>query len=281
MFEFHTDKARYFEMQRATAAEHVLPMIGAHLGASSWRVLEVGCAEAGVLKAFLDQGHTGVGIELELSRANTARQMLASEIRDGRVEIRTDNIYDVQPADLGEPFDVIILKDVIEHIPQQERMLPRLAEFLRPGGVIFFGFPPWQMPFGGHQQIAMTKWVNKVPWIHLLPEAAYAKWVARAGEPAHIREELADIRSTRISLERFERIVPASGLRIAERKLWLLNPIYALKFGWKPVVLPEVFTRVPYLRNFYTTAAFYVVGHAASAKTRARTTSSPHLSEQS
>lgn len=31
-------------------------------------------------------------------------------------------------------FHLIILKDVIEHIPDQARLLRRLADFLQPGG---------------------------------------------------------------------------------------------------------------------------------------------------
>ena len=272
MFEFHRDKVRYFEMQRQTAAAHVVPLVMEALPKRQARVLEIGCAEAGVLKAFIDVGCTGVGIELEESRANTARGFLTEDIMKGRVEIRTDNIYEVDPVDFGEEgFDVIVLKDVIEHIPDQERMIPRLTEFLAPGGVIFFGFPPWQMPFGGHQQIAHTKWVTRVPWLHLLPERLYAAYVHWAGEPEHIREELANIRSTRITLERFERIVANAGLSVRRRKLWLFNPIYALKFGVEARELPVWLSGLPVVRNFYTTAAFYLVGHALAPVGRVAT----------
>ena len=261
MFEFHRDKTRYFEMQRRTAAEYIVPRVTAALARPwPWRVLEVGCAEAGVLKAFTDLGHEAVGIELETHRAQLARDFLAAEIAEGRAEIRTDDIYDVAPADLGRGFDVIILKDVIEHIPEQQRMIPRLVEFLAPGGVIFFGFPPWQMPFGGHQQIARSKAVTRAPWLHLLPKRLYEGYVAAAGESLHIREELASIRATRIGVERFERIVGESGLAVLDRELWLFNPIYALKFGLKAVALPKPFARLRHVRNLYTTAAYYVVG---------------------
>lgn len=261
MFDFHTDKPRYFEMQRRIAAEFVLPMVATHLAAAPpWRVLEVGCAEAGVLKAFLDAGHEATGIELSAHRADLAREFLADEIAAGRARIRADDVYDVEPSEL-EPggFDVIVLKDVIEHIPQQERMIPRLAEFLAPGGKIFFGFPPWMMPFGGHQQIARSAAVGRIPWLHLLPRPVYARYLAAAGEPEHVRDELADIRSTRITIERFERIVRASGLAIEERRLWLTNPIYALKFGIAPRRQLGLLARLPVVRNFVSTAAYYVV----------------------
>jgi len=264
MFSFHTDKARYFEMQRSVAAQFVVPMLERHLARPKpWRVLEVGCAEAGVLKAFTDAGHYGLGIELEPGRAALAREFLSTEIDQGKAEIRTDNIYDVAPRALGaEGFDAIVLKDVIEHIPHQERMLPRLAEFLAPGGKIFFGFPPWMMPFGGHQQIARSKWVSKVPWLHLLPAPLYRGWVRLAGERGLIQDELEDIRSTRITIERFERISAASGFELCERTLWLTNPIYSLKFGIPVRKQIGILASIPVIRNFTSTAAYYVVGKA-------------------
>ena len=262
MFDFHTDKPRYFAMQRRIAAEYVVPMVAEHLAAPPpWRVLEVGCAEAGVLKAFLDGGHEVTGIELSPSRASLAREFLADEIAAGRARIRTDDVYDVGPEAL-EPrgFHVVVLKDVIEHIPQQERMIPRLAEFLAPGGKIFFGFPPWMMPFGGHQQIARSGAVARVPWLHLLPRPVYARYLAAAGEPPRVREELTEIYDTGITIERFERIVREANLTIEARALWLTNPIYALKFGIPPRRQIGLLERVPILRNFLSTAAYYIVG---------------------
>ena len=276
MFEFHTNKTRYFEMQRRISHEYVLPLLTKHIKKEgSWRVLEVGCAEAGVLKAFVDAGHYGVGIELENSRAELARSFIDDLIKAGRASIITKDIYKVDPHELEpEGFDAIILKDVIEHIPNQEKMVPRLAEFLAPGGKIFFGFPPWMMPFGGHQQIGKTPWVSKVPWIHLLPAPMYRGWVKLAGEPQGVRDELENVRSTRITTERFERIVRDSNLEISERILWMFNPIYALKFGIGARKQFKIFSAIPFVRNFVSTAAYYIVSSPTQLSPKPQT--SPH-----
>ena len=265
MFEFHRDKARYFEMQRRTAAEYIVPRVLGQLARPRpWRVLEVGCAEAGVLKAFADLGHEVVGVELETHRAALAREFLAGEIAAGRASIRTDDVYDVTAEDLGGAFDVVVLKDVIEHLPDQARMVPRLRGFLRAGGVLFFGFPPWHMPFGGHQQIAASKRVTRAPWLHLLPAGAYGRYLRAAGESDHIVAELEGIRATGISVERFEQIVRDSGLVVLDRELWFFNPIYAYKFGLRALALPSALAAIPGARNLYTTAAYYVVGRRAA-----------------
>ena len=83
-----------------------------------------------------------------------AREWLVPELAEGSVKLIDSNIYDVDPKkDLGTLFDIIVLKDVIEHIHDQEKLIAWMKHFLKPGGVIFFGFPPWQMPYGGHQQM--------------------------------------------------------------------------------------------------------------------------------
>ena len=272
MYSFHTDKARYFDMQRRVSAEHIVPMVAAHLPQDRpWRVLEVGCAEAGVLQAFVELGHEATGIELEDTRAELARGFLREAIEQQVARVVTADIYEVEPTELeARGFDLIILKDVIEHLPEQERMVPRLMEFLAPDGVMFFGFPPWMMPFGGHQQIARKRAVAMVPWLHLLPAPLYRGYLRAAGERTKIREELVSIRSTRITIERFERIAGRSGLAVLARRLWRFNPIYAHKFGLRPRTQLFGLDRLPVLRNFVTTAAYYVVGRAdlqAFAKT--------------
>lgn len=263
MFDFHKDKVRYFEMQRKIAADYVYPFIKNSFDKSTpWRVLEIGCAEAGVLKAFLDAGHHGVGIELQPSRAALARDFLKKEIEEKRCQIDESNIYDVEPSYFGgNGFDVIILKDVIEHIPEQEKIIPRITEFLAPGGVIFFGFPPWYMPFGGHQQIASKSIVNKIPWLHLLPKSVYEGYIKAAGEPLHVQEELKDVRSTRISTARFERIIKKEKLQIAAKTTWLFNPIYSMKFGIPAREQFSFISGIPIVRDFCSTAVFYLISN--------------------
>ena len=56
-----------------------------------------------------------------------------------KLTLIAEDIYNIEPA----PFDLIILRDVIEHIHNQERFMGFLKRFIAPGGVVFFGFPAW------------------------------------------------------------------------------------------------------------------------------------------
>uniref|UniRef100_UPI003FEF9222 class I SAM-dependent methyltransferase n=1 Tax=Alistipes shahii TaxID=328814 RepID=UPI003FEF9222 len=70
-------------------------------------------------------------------------------------------------------YDLIILRDVIEHVEDQPRLMARLAELLAPDGVLFVAYPPWRMPFGGHQQMAVSRFAAHFHWLHLLPGPLY------------------------------------------------------------------------------------------------------------
>ncbi|MBK9221077.1 MAG: methyltransferase domain-containing protein [Saprospiraceae bacterium] len=261
MFDYHADKQRYFEMQYLTARDFIIPFIKQLRSFKSEdRILEIGCAEAGVLKAFVEEHLFCFGIDLSPSRIETAKQFQQEAFDLGKIKFLSKNVYDIELLkDLGGPFDIIVLKDVIEHIPNQERFIPVLKQFLKPDGLIFFGFPPWQMPFGGHQQMSSSRILSKLPWYHLLPKSIY-KFILKSGgqDPATLTE-LLEIKETGISIERFESIITQNNLKIEQRILFLTNPIYKFKFNLEPRQVPWLLAKIPILRNFYTTAAYYVI----------------------
>jgi hypothetical protein len=57
MFEFHKNRKHYFEMQVNNAAQFVIPFIEQKINITpGMQVLEIGCGEGGVLKAFINKG---------------------------------------------------------------------------------------------------------------------------------------------------------------------------------------------------------------------------------
>jgi SAM-dependent methyltransferase len=261
-FEFHTQKTQYFSYQRQNALDYVIPFIegGMSLVAGS-RVLEVGCGEGGVLLAFVERGCVGTGVELVESRYRQAGEFLEEEVAAGKIVLYCRNIYDADfQAQFAGFFDLIVLKDVIEHIPDQLRLLGVLKQLLKPsGGYIYFGFPPWYMPFGGHQQICVNKRLSKLPYIHLLPASLYKALLEWGGEKPHTVQELLELQETGISIERFERIAAQSGFDVVRRNLYLINPIYKYKFGLTARLQYPVLRSIPFFRNFITTCAYYLV----------------------
>jgi len=261
MYEFHSDKDRYFDMQYRVTKEHILPMLQECVPGREWkRVLEIGCAEAGVLKCFLEEGAFCTGIELSAYRITQAEKYHAEALAEGRIEFVNRNIFDIDPQhDLGGPYDLVILKDVIEHIPGQLAFIAQLSQFLKEDGYIFFAFPPWQMPYGGHQQVCKSKLLSKLPYFHLLPVFLYSGVLKMAGETPATIQDLMEVKSTGISIERFEKCLRLNKLSVVAKRHYLFNPIYQFKFGVKPRQQSKLISHIPVLRNFLTTGVYYLV----------------------
>ena len=259
MFEFHADRKRYFDIQLLNAEKYILPFIESdfhiHKG---MRALEIGCGEGGVIKAFVNKDCIGVGVEYDEIRIKNGENWLKEDIKNGKLSFVVKDIYDVNVESLGGKFNIIILKDVIEHIHDQARLLTRLKDFLTPSGIIFFGFPPWQMPFGGHQQLCEKK-LSKVPYFHLLPTPVYKGLLKLSGESDSNINQLLEIKETGISIERFEKIVEKTGYKVVSKIHYLFNPIYEWKFNLKAKKQNGIISKIPYLRDYVTTCVYYII----------------------
>ena len=181
MHQRHRDKKQYFNEQTYTTKKYVIPYIEPHSPISKdTTVLEIGCGEGGNLLPFLDKGCKVTGIDLSKGKIEKGIEFFASHPKRDNLTLIAENIY--SRNDLGK-FDVIFLRDVIEHIPNQEYFMSYFKCFCHADTVVFFAFPPWQNPFGGHQQICYSKVLSKLPYFHMLPAAAYRTVLKLFGEP--------------------------------------------------------------------------------------------------
>jgi SAM-dependent methyltransferase len=264
---YHANHTRYFEHQCRVTAEHVIPFVEESgpipPGA---RVLEIGCAEAGVLKAFLDRGAVAVGVDRNGSRLTRGKEFLSEAIAEGRLRLLHRDAKELlASAEYESYFDLIVLKDVIEHIDDRPALLSLMAQLLRPGGRVFMGFPPWRMPFGGHQQICRSRLLSRLPYFHLLPEPAYrAVLSAFSEQPGRIASLLATKR-TGIASAEFESLAERCEYEIVSQRFYLFNPMYGYRFGIGARQQAAWITERSTLRDFVTTCAYYTLRPRACA----------------
>ncbi len=257
MQERHKDKQRYFNEQAKTTGKFVVPFISDLIDINSeTRVLEIGCAEAGNLKPFVDMGCQATGIDISCSRIELAKEFYKGHKNRNNLTLICEDIYKVKPE---QKFDLIIMRDVIEHIPNQEKFMAFVKDFLKPEGKFFLAFPPWQNPFGGHQQICKSKILSKMPWYHLFPTGMYTSLLRAFGEKEDTIAGLVEIKETGISIERFELILKKENYKIDKRVFYFINPNYETKFGLQPRKQLKLISAIPWIRNFGTTAMYYVV----------------------
>lgn len=259
MQERHRNRKKYFEEQGVSTKKFVIPYIERSKKIQKGtRVLEVGCGEGGNLTPFLDLECEVVGIELIDYQLKKAKEFIYEKFENPNVQLLNLNIYDASVDDIGR-FDVIFLRDVIEHIHDQNKFMKHLKQFLKPDAVVFFGFPPWRMPFGGHQQVCESKVLSKLPYFHLLPKMMYKGILRMFGEPDWAVKTLMETRSTGIGINKFQRFVHANDYEFVEKDLYLINPNYETKFGLKPRLQFGLIKNIPYLRDFLTTCMYCLI----------------------
>lgn len=257
MQERHKNRQLYFNEQAYTTEKYVIPFIERYKAINQDScVLEIGCGEGGNLKPFLDLGCNCTGVDLNGIQIDNAIRFFENHPYSSKAHFVLSDIFDVDPS--VRQYDIIMLRDVIEHIHNQERFMQLLPKFLKLGGVVFLAFPPWLMPFGGHQQICASK-LSKLPYFHLLPKSLY-RWVLKKnGESEGCIRALLEIKETGISLERFERILRAGEFITVSRNLFFINPNYEVKFHLRPRKAAPLLRNIPYLRDFYITAGYYLI----------------------
>ncbi|HNS17818.1 MAG TPA: methyltransferase domain-containing protein [Bacteroidales bacterium] len=258
MQERHKNKEQYFQEQSYTTRKYVIPFIQECCPLNErTRVLEIGCGEGGNLKPFLDMGCQVTGIELSESKIQLARSFLDHPDYKNRLRLIAENIYKVH--DPTVKADLIILRDVIEHLPGQEQFMMHVKLFLYPGGRIFFAFPPWYNPYGGHQQVCRSRILSRLPYFHLLPSFLYRFILKVFGESEGTIQGLMEIKETGLSIERFERILKKKHYSIEKRQHYLINPNYEIKFKLKPRKQNRFIAALPFVRDFLTTSGYYLV----------------------
>ncbi len=104
------------------------------------RCLEIGCGNGWILAALRDQGWRVVGAERTAESARFAHHQLGLPMFVGPLEaVRNE-----------AGFDLIVLHQVLEHLPDPMTTLCHCARLLRPGGALIVAVPnlaSWQFAF--------------------------------------------------------------------------------------------------------------------------------------
>lgn len=108
----------------------------------SGTVLELGCSNGWMLNAFRQQGWQVIGIERTPAALSFTKSKLNLPVFVGSLDALHPNSY----------FDLIIMFQVLEHLPDPLATLHKCAQLIRPGGILIIGVPnldSWQSRFSG------------------------------------------------------------------------------------------------------------------------------------
>jgi len=251
----------YRRYQTILAEEYLIPVLRRWgVEPDEKQLLEVGSGDGGCAAAFYRAGCRVTAMDIDERLVRIAGEFNEREGLDIHVS-RGDVCDRNSEAFQRGPFDIIMLRDVIEHIAEPAAALNILKDVLGPGGILFVVFPPYYSPFGAHQQILPVKKkfrvpYNKLPFIQLLPDSAFLSIVK--GETSSHRE-VARLRGIRLTIRKFEKAARQAGLSVRGRKLYLSRPTFTLRYGL-PVIEASILGKIPWLRELTVTAAYYILG---------------------
>ena len=260
MTDISPQKRVYWEYQYRLGKEYIAPLL-AEWGVAfekAW-VLDIGCGEGGVLCALAEAGAQGVGLEISPGRLAIGRQ-LAPGGRHSRVDFVAADFFCPPLAQNHRPLDLIILRDVFEHLPNKPLAIQRLRDLMQPGTKLFITFPPFYAPFGGHQQM-LKSFLRRTPYFHTVPEILWKGirgWIQRFDGNPKFLDEMEKLRRHRVSIGGFRKMVRAHGLRICREKFYISRPSYHIRFGW-PIIRGDFLRRIPLVREVLISGAFFLI----------------------
>ena len=95
-------------------------------------LLDVGCSSGGFLGFFRNESWKLYGIEMSPECAKRAEERTGAEVFAGLV---------LDAPFAPESFDVITCFDVLEHLYEPRRVMSRVGEWLKPGGIFYVQVP--------------------------------------------------------------------------------------------------------------------------------------------
>jgi 2-polyprenyl-3-methyl-5-hydroxy-6-metoxy-1,4-benzoquinol methylase len=118
-------------------------------------VLDIGCGYGHTALALALQCKYVVGIEPCSEPALTAQQLRQTE----KVTNAEFHHATLEGFHTERKFDLIILDNVLEHLPDQPGALERIAELLAPGGVLYLLVPNKYWPMEVHYHLPFLGWL--------------------------------------------------------------------------------------------------------------------------
>jgi len=220
------------------------------------KVAEIGSAEGGVLHSFLDDGSTeALGTDIAESRLKDGERV--AKIIGYNVNYEYHDIVneEIKP-EWKDKYNLVILRDVIEHLDYPSKAIGNIKKIIAPGGFLFITFPPYNSAYGGHQHTLAGNFITKLPFIHLLPKSIFFKLI-KSGRPQDI-EEVTRLKDIKFNPEKMEKMAKDNGYEIAVREFYIIRPVYKMKFGLNPLKLPFGKNN-KILRNYFSLEALYIL----------------------
>ena len=251
--DFPSWKEYYFQYQRLLAADYYIPLL------KSWNVeilsdkliLDIGCGDGGFLSAFSELNCQCTGVEIKDFNWSNQKNI-------------TYKIGDITNANLNHQlkneWDLIILRDVIEHIPHKIKptFLNAISKLMSKHTKLLITFPPFYSPFGLHQQVLLKSIFSNMPYLSWVPKSILIPFLEFIGDEEKLTE-LTEIYDSKMTVRGFNALINQNSFFINKQEKYHIRPSHQIRYGinMKKTGLADF----PLLQEFLVTGCTYLLSN--------------------
>jgi len=134
----------------------------ARVAVAGARVVDVGGGSGYLTDALRAVGATVLCVDVDAGEMAGRGQLPAGGVLGSALDL---------PLGTGS-VDICLSSNVLEHVPDPERMADEMVRVTRPGGLVYLSYTNWLSPHGGHETS---------PWHYLGGERAARRYERRTG----------------------------------------------------------------------------------------------------
>lgn len=145
-------------------------------------VADIGCGAATQCIMWANQGHRVCGMDVNEPLIQIGRQRVAEEKLQVRLDVGTATQL---PWD-SQSFDVCLLPELLEHVPDWRSCLKEAARVLRPNGILYISTTSRLCPFQSEFDLPLYSWYPAPlkRYCERLAVTTHPEWVNHAQYPA-------------------------------------------------------------------------------------------------
>ena len=252
--DYKSWESYYWDYQSTLSEEYYLPYIikyGKSLSRKASKVIDIGCGNGGFI-ANIGKNINQTVKGIDIKEFNTWNNQYA--------DYKVHNILNDDNKKYIGKYDLVILRDVIEHIDKKYKInfIKKAASFMSNDGEMLVTFPPYLSPFGLHQQALMKSFLRIIPFLSILPKKIL-KILVMKFETEDIWNKTEEIIDSSMTIRGFKKLLKYSNLIIAKKRYFSIRPSHEIRYGVKSFRSPlGVF---PIIREFFILGTCYIIKH--------------------
>mgnify|MGYP001185155334 FL=1 len=247
---FSSWKEYYFEYQKSLAEHYYIPFFQKNkIELENKHILEIGCGNGGFINAFGRFSDNCVGFDLK------NLQWKKTNVKYHKLDVFDDELINK----IDSKFDIIILRDVVEHLDnsQTNKLFNQIQKLSNSNTVVLITFPPFYSPFGLHQQVLLESILRFIPYLSSIPKSLIKVLIENDKNKDGIAE-LLSLYESKKTISMFYKLLSQNYYNILDEEFFYVRPSHEIRYGIK-TIKSRLIQHIPLLREIFITGTIFLI----------------------